>query len=532
MTADKADYIVVGAGSAGCLLANRLSADPKNRVLLIEAGGKDWNPLIRVPMVAGLLYYLPSLNWGYETEPEAGLNGRRIVWPRGKVLGGSTAINGMMYIRGQREDYDSWAQMGLTGWSFDDVLPHFRSFEQNVSHPDDDQYHGRSGELFTERSKTDHPLYDAWLQSALEAGHKTNTDFNGSNQEGVGRYDFNIEDGQRVSAASAFLNPVKSRPNLKIVTGAQVLRLTFDGRQCTGVECKVGRHRQTFNASGEVILSAGAINSPQILQVSGIGDGTLLSSLGIKPLVARKAVGENLQDHIGIYYQQACKEPVTLFGLMRPDRALWAGLKCLITGKGPASTVPLEAGGFLRTRPELDRPDVHVTFVPGLSLETTQKGQLQHGFLTNAYQLRPESRGTIRIQSPDATVKPLIQPNYFSAPQDIICITKALELIKNIVRQTPFDRYRGETLSVEADEADEDKVRNWIRDNANTIFHPVGTCRMGVDDAAVLDGKLRVRGVDNLRVVDASVMPTITSGNTSAPTMMIAEKAAQMILEA
>lgn len=523
---ETADYVIVGAGSAGCLLANRLSADPRNRVVLLEAGGRDWNPLIRVPMVAGLLYFMRSLNWGYETAPSPGLNGRALVWPRGKVLGGSTAINGMMYMRGHARDYDQWRQSGLVGWGYEDVLPFFRRFECNVSHAD--RYHGAEGELWTEQAKGDHPLYRAWLACAQQAGFAPNPDFNGADQEGVGLYDFNIRNGRRVSAATAFLDPIRHRPNMRIVTGAQVRRLAFEGRRCCGVELATG----VVRAQGEVILSAGAVNSPQLLMLSGIGDGDQLQALGLPVLAHRPEVGRNLQDHLGVYVQHACLEPNTLYGLMRPDRAIGAGLRAWLTGTGPAATVPLEAGGFLKTRPELDTPDVHVTFVPGLSLATTRPGQMQHGFLTNVYQLRPESRGTVRLCAPDPLAKPLIEPNYLSAPADLICLREGVRLVRLIAAQPALDRYRGAELAPGSTIVNDKQIEAWVRATANTIFHPVGTCRMGADDASVVDPSLRVRAVDGLRVADASVMPSIVGGNTSAPTMMIAEKCSALVLDA
>ena len=522
-----ADYIIIGAGAAGCLLANRLSADPGARVLLLEAGARDWNPLIRVPMMAGLLYYMKSLNWGYETVPQPGLGGRKLGWPRGRVLGGSTAINGMMYIRGNRLDYDGWRQDGLAGWGYDDVLPHFTAFERNVS-DHDPAFHGDDGELWTERARGENPIYRAWLDSAVAAGFPRNRDFNGHDQEGVGLYDFNIRAGRRVSAAAAFLAPVRARPNLAVQTGAQVRRLTFEGRRCTGVETATGH----LVARREVILAAGAINSPQLLELSGIGDAERLRSLGIVPVVDSPDVGRNLQDHLGIYVQHASLQAVTLYGLMRPDRAAFAGVRALLTGTGPAASVPLEAGGFLRTRPELDAPDVHVTVVPGLSLATTQMGQMQHGFLTNVYGLRPLSRGSVRIASADPSAKPILDPAYLSEPADRRTLRDGVALARRIVGQAPLAPYRGPELAPGATITTDAAVDAWIAATANTIFHPVGTCRMGADPRSVVDGDLKVRGIDGLRVVDASVMPSIISGNTSAPTMMIAEKAASLIAAA
>ncbi|MDE0801143.1 MAG: choline dehydrogenase [Rhodospirillaceae bacterium] len=528
---DNYDFIVVGAGAAGCLLANRLSADTANRVLLLEAGGKDWNPLIRMPLAAGLLYFTPSLNWGYATEEQVHMHGRSLKWPRGKVLGGSTAINGMMSIRGQRQDYDDWCQTGLSGWSYEDVLPYFKSFEKNVSHNGDDTYHGRDGCLYAEKATAGHPLYDAWLECARAAGHSDNEDFNGATQEGVGTYDFNIKGGRRVSAAAAFLDPIRNRQNLTVLTRGQVQRVNIVERVCTGLECRIGGRTKTYTANREVILACGAVNSPQLLQLSGIGDGETLKSLDVSIVVDRPAVGQNLQDHIGVYLQHKCLKPITLYGLMRPDRAITAGLKQMLFGAGPAASVPLEVGGFLRTRAELDRPDIHVTFVPGLSLATTQAGQMEHGFLTNVYQLRPKSRGSISITSSNPIDKPRIDPNYLSDEDDIACLRDGVRLIRNITKQSALDAYRGAEIAPGVGAINDDQIDDWIRGSSDTIFHPVGSCRMGADEESVLDETLRVRGVSNLRVIDASAMPNIPSGNTSMPTMMIAEKGAAMILQ-
>lgn len=522
---ETADFVIVGAGAAGCLLANRLSADPSSRVLLLEAGGRDWNPLIRLPVLAGLLYFMKSLNWNYQTRRQSGLAGRSIVWPRGRVLGGSTAINGMMHIRGNRLDYDNWQQLGLTGWGYDDVLPYFRAFERNLTHGDR-RYHGHEGELWTERAKGENPLYSAWLDSAYDAGYPANGDFNGLTQEGLGLFDFNIRKGHRVSASAAFLDPVRGRANLRVQTRAHVARVVFDGERATGLELIDGT---CIAARKEVILAAGAVNSPQILELSGIGDAQRLRRIGIEPLVHAGDVGRNLQDHLGISVQYSCTQPLTLYGLMRPDRAAYAGLKGLLTGRGPATSVPLEAGGFVRTTPELERPNVHVILVPGLSLSTTRLGQMRHGFSTSVYQLRPLSRGSVHASSSDPREKPDIDPNYLSDPADLDCLVDGVSLARRLVGGRALASYRGEELAPGAGVTSRDALARWVCENASTVFHPVGTCRMGVDPASVVDGELRVRGTEGLRVVDASVMPNIISGNTSAPTMMIAEKAAAMI---
>ncbi len=528
---ENVDYLVVGAGSAGCLLANRLSADSRHQVALLEAGGRDWNPLIRIPLMAGLLYFMPSLNWGYQTEAQPGMAGRRIVWPRGKVLGGCTAINGMMHIRGHREDYDRWAARGLSGWSYRDVLPYFKAFEKNLGYPESDPYHGRNGEFFTAKAKGEHPLYHAWLEAAAQAGFRRNPDFNGADQEGVGFYDFNICNGRRVTAADAFLKPIRDRRNLHVITNATVERLVFEGRRCIGADVRHGGKVHRVRAHREVVLSAGAVNSPQILQLSGIGDAQYLKSLGIPVVVDSPDVGQNLQDHLGVYVQYRCLQTNTLYALMRPDRAILAGLRALLFGTGPAASVPLEAGGFLKTRPELPIPDVHVTVVPGLSLATTRIGQMEHGFLTNVYQLRPESRGYVRIRSADPKEKPEIQPNYLSAEADLRCLRDGVRLVRRIVSNAALDAFRGAEISPGEHVVSDQAIDEWVRKTANTIFHPVGTCRMGADERSVVDERLRVRGVEGLRVADASVMPDIIGGNTSVPTMMIAERAAAFILE-
>ncbi|MCW6512556.1 GMC family oxidoreductase [Lichenifustis flavocetrariae] len=525
-----ADIVVVGAGSAGCLLANRLSADPSIKVVLLEAGGPDRNPLTRVPLLAGLVYYLKSINWNYRTEPDPGLNGRSLVWPRGKVLGGSSTINGMMYMRGHRRDYDDWRQQGLTGWGYADLLPYFKAFERNLSHPEDDFYHGRSGELPTETARGANPLYRPWLEAAKVAGFPENHDHNGPEQEGLGFYDFNIERGRRVTAATAFLSPIAHRPNLEIVTGAEVSALTIENGRCTGVTYRAGGETHVVKARCEVALCGGAINSPALLQRSGIGDAALLNSLGIDVVRHVPEVGRNLQDHLGVYLHWQCLQPVTLYRVFRPDVAVRAVLQALLFGTGVGAAVPLEAGGFLRTRPELDIPDIHVTFVPGLSLAATRAGQRRHGFLTNFYLLRPKSRGHLAIRSRDPAEPPVIVPGYLSDDADIAAMRDGVRLIRRLVEQAPLDAYRGREIAPGPSVTSDVAIDTWIRDTSGTTFHPVGTCRMGTDDASVVDGALKLRGIESLRVVDASVMPAMIGGNTSVPTMMIAEKAADMML--
>ncbi|MEL6233736.1 MAG: choline dehydrogenase [Pseudomonadota bacterium] len=523
------DYIIVGAGSAGCVLANRMSADRGNRVLLVEAGGRDINPFIHVPMTAGLVYFWRSINWNLSIAPQTHMDKRSIPWPRGKVLGGSSAINGMMYMRGNRRDYDDWAQAGLPGWSYADLLPYFKRSEDNPERAGS-AYHGRGGPFHVSRARADNPLYEAFLGAGQACGHRLNDDFNGAEQEGLGVYDFNIRNGRRESTATAFLRPARGRPNLTVWTKTLADRVILENGRATGLRAIRRGTPVTVLARREVILSGGAVNSPGLLERSGIGDPAVLAAAGIEPVVAAPQVGRNLQDHLGVYLTYRCTKPITLYGLMRPDRAALAGIRALAFGKGPATGVPLEAGGFLRTRADLEIPDIHITFVPGLNLEVTQSGQGRHGYLINFYQLRPESRGEVHITNPAPRAQPVIDPNYLAEPADRRCLRDGVRLARRIGASEAFAPYNAGEISPTSEIDSDAAVDDWVRANANTIFHPVGTCRMGADAASVLDPELRVRGVAGLRVADASIMPRIIGGNTSAPTVMIAEKAADLIL--
>lgn len=523
------DFIIVGAGSAGAVLANRLSADGRHSVLLVEAGGSDRNPIFRLPILAGAAYWYPRSNWGYVTEPQAGLDGRAIKWPRGKVLGGSSTINGMMYMRGTRGDYDRWAQSGCTGWSYADVLPYFIRGE-DAPHRAGSAYHGTGGPLRSVKSAGANPLYADFLAAGFAEGAEQNDDFNGARQEGLGFYDFNIRSGRRESSATAYLRPAMGRKNLAVWTQTQALRVTLDGRKVMGLTVRRNGEDTEIHARREVILSGGAINSPQLLELSGIGDPAVLKAAGIEPRVEVPGVGKNLQDHLGVYLTYECRDPVTLYGLFRPDRAAIAMAQALF-GKGPFAAVPLEAGGFLKTREGLEEPDIHITFVPGLNLETTMKGQGRHGYLINFYQLRPESRGALHVTSPDPFAPPSIDPCYLSAEADRRCMRDGLRLARRIGANPALSKRMLREMSPTAKDVSTDAtIDAWVRAGANTIFHPVGTCRMGADAGSVVDPELRVRGVEGLRVADASVMPMLIGGNTSAPTMMIGEKAADMIL--
>ena len=524
------DFIIVGAGSAGCVLANRLSEDGRNSVLLIEAGGSDRNPVFSIPLMAGAAYYWKPSNWHYQTEPQAGLDGRVVKWPRGKVLGGSSSINGMMYMRGNPRDYDVWQQMGLSGWGYDDVLPYFRRSESNPERPSD-RFHGQGGPLHVERAKADNPLYDAFLAAGRAEGMKANRDFNGAEQEGLGIYDFNVRNGRRVSSATAFLRPVLSRPNLAVWARTLVSSIWLEDGKAAGLNLERRGGSERVRARREVILCAGAINSPQLLQLSGIGDPERLKAAGVAPRIALPEVGRNLQDHLGVNLKYAASQKVSLYKLFRPDRALAAMAQAYFLGTGPATAIPLEVGGFLKTRPELDAPDIHMTFIPGLNLETTRSGQGRHGYLISFYQLRPDSRGAVFIKSPDPRAAPAMDPAYLSAELDRQVMRDGVRLARRIGENAAMAAYRaGPITPVASDLADDAAIDAWVRQSGSTTFHPTSTCRMGGDGRAVVDAELRVRGVAGLRVVDASVMPRVVSGNTAAPTMMIAEKASDMIL--
>lgn len=524
------DFIIVGAGSAGCVLANRLSEDGRHSVLLIEAGGSDRNPIFSIPLMAGAAYYWKPTNWHYSTTPQPHLDGRSVKWPRGKLLGGCSSINGMMYMRGTRADYDLWRQQGLSGWGYEDVLPYFLRAEDNPERPGD-PFHGQGGPLHVERAKADNPLYQAFLDAGYAEGFGRNDDFNGARQEGLGRYDFNILKGRRVSSATAYLRPAEGRRNLTVWTKTMARRIRIENGRATGLDVLRDGAPLTVTAKREIVLASGAINSPALLQVSGIGDPEMLKRAGVDPVFALPEVGRNLQDHMGVYLKYAANQPITLYSLFRPDRAAMALSRAYLFGTGPATAVPLEAGGFLKTRPEIEEPDIHITFVPGLNLETTRAGQGRHGYLISFYQLRPDSRGQVSITSPDAAVAPLMDPAYLAAETDRQVMRDGTRLAHRIGENPILARYKANAISpVAADMASDDAIDAWVRQNGATTFHPTGTCRMGADDKAVVDAELKVRGIAGLRVADASIMPAIVSGNTSAPTMMIAEKASDMIL--
>ena len=524
------DYIVVGAGSAGCVLANRLTASGRHRVLLLEAGGEDRNLWIHVPIGYAKLFADAKHNWLYNSEPEPELGGRSIIQPRGKVLGGSSSINGLLYIRGQAEDFNHWRQLGNAGWSFEDVLPYFRRAEDQQRGADD--LHGVGGPLSVRDVSEPHPLCDAFIAACGEAGLPRNDDFNGPDQEGAGYFQLTTRNGRRWSTARGYLKPARKRHNLAVVSNALTTRILFDGRRAVGVEYRKDGATHTARANAEVILSSGAFNSPQLLQLSGVGPADLLRQHGIDVIADMKGVGADLQDHYQARFNYRCNTRNTMNDMMGSMAGrVAAGLRYALLRKGFLTIGAGYAGGFFKTDPKMATPDVQFHFILFSADAVGQKLHPWPGFLASICQLRPESRGTLRIKSADPAQAPAIQPRYLTAQADRDSVVAGMQLLRRVMGQPAIARYIDEELMPGPQVQSDADLLAFARAKGTTVFHPTSTCRMGSDVAAVVDERLRVRGFAGLRVADASIMPTVVSGNTNAACVMIGEKASDMILE-
>jgi choline dehydrogenase len=522
------DYVVVGAGSAGCVIAARLSEDPSVRVTVLEAGGPDSSFWIHLPIGYGKTIVDPKLNWRYETEPDAEINNRRMYWARGKVLGGSSSINGLLYVRGQAEDYDHWRQLGNPGWSFSDVLPYFKRSENQTNGAD--QYHGTGGPLAVANLVERNPLCEAFIESGVAAGIPRNDDFNGATQEGIGYYQLTTRNAKRCSAAVAYLHPAMKRPNLRVLTNAPAERIIFEARRAKGIVFRQDGVEKRVMARREVILSGGSINSPQLLLLSGVGPAAELAAMGIPVVHDLKGVGENLQDHYGAIITYKSRLPLTVNDIMTSRlRQLKAGLQYLLLRKGPLTISAAQVGAFFKTRPEVASPDAQFLFQTFSHDEYDDGLHKFSGFANVVCPVRPESRGTLKLKSRDPRDAPLMQANYLSAEIDRTTLVDGIKVARKVGEQAAIAAHILAEYLPGPDVRTDDELLAYARQTGLSIAHQVGTAKMGTDAMSVVDPELRVYGVEGLRVIDASIMPTLISGNTNAPTIMIAEKGADFI---
>ena len=525
----QADFVIVGSGSAGAVMADRLSADCKHSVIVVEYGGTDIGPFIQMPAALSYPMNMSRYDWGYQSEPEPHLGGRRLACPRGKVIGGSSSINGMVYVRGHARDYDNWAEQGAAGWAYKDVLPYFERME--TSHGGQDGWRGTDGPLHVTRGPRKNPLYHAFVEAGQQAGFEMTEDYNGEKQEGFGPMEMTVHNGRRWSAANAYLRPALKRPNLTMVSGL-ARKVLFDGKRATGIEIARGGSVETITANREVILAASSINSPKLLKLSGIGPADELGRHGIEVLADRPGVGANLQDHLELYIQQECTQPISLYSKLNLFSKGLIGLEWLLFKSGLGATNHFESAAFLRSKPGVEYPDIQYHFLPVAIRYDGKAPAKSHGFQAHVGPMRSKSRGTVTLRSADPNDAPVIQFNYMSHEDDWADFRHCIRLTRNIFGQDAFTPYRGREISPGDDVASDEALDDFIREAVESAYHPSGTCRMGAadDTMAVVDPECRVIGVEGLRLADSSIFPRIPNGNLNGPSIMVGEKASDHIL--